>query len=133
MVAIDGVQPEMSATASSQMFSLVTDDATLGNISLVKTPSLHELYAIYRPSIGFIDRYVTIIWYVVGFPGNLLALIVWIQPGMKHSSGCYLAALAAADFLFLLLQLCFELQSAWNVTTLKVPVLCELFPVFYMA
>lgn len=128
----DGAQPEVSVTVGAQMFSL-DEDTSGNNSSLVMNPSLHELYAIYRPSIAFIDRYVTLVWYVIGFPGNLLALVVWIQPSMRHSSGCYLAALAAADFLFLLLQLCFELQWAWNVTTLKVPVLCEVFPVFFLA
>jgi len=73
------------------------------------------------------------VWYAVGFPGNLLAFAVWIRPRMRHSSGCYLAALAAADFLFLLLHLVFELQSAWGVPTLNVPVVCEAFPVFFLA
>jgi len=55
-----------------------------------------------------------VLWYTVGFPGNLLSLAVWIQPRMRHSSGCYLAALAAADFLFLPLHL----QAAFSALTL---------------
>lgn len=96
-------------------------------------PSLTELYEINRPSITIIDRYVTPVWYVIGFPGNLLSFLVWIQPRMRPSSGCYLAALAASDFLFLVLHLLFELQSAWNVMLLSFPVLCETFPVFFLA
>lgn len=95
--------------------------------------SLSDLYSIHRPSIMIIDRYVTPIWYVIGFPGNVLSLTVWIQPRMRPSSGCYLAALATADFIFLVLHLFFELQSAWNVTILSYPVLCEAFPVFFLA
>jgi len=57
-----------------------------------------------------------VLWYTVGFPGNLLSLAVWIQPRMRHSSGCYLAALAAADFLFLPLHL----QAAFSALTLLV-------------
>ena len=52
---------------------------------------------------------------------------------MRPSSGCYLAALAAVDFLFLVLHLVFELQNAWDVATLKLRGVCELFPVFFLA
>jgi len=95
--------------------------------------SLVDLYLLHRPSIVLIDRYVTPVWYAVGFPGNILAFLVWTQPRMRHSSGCYLAALAATDFLFLILHMIFELQSAWNVVVLNVPVLCEVFPLFFLA
>ena len=59
------------------------------------------LYQHHLPSIMTLNRYFSVVWYTVGFPGNLLSLAVWIQPRMRHSSGCYLAALAAADFIFL--------------------------------
>jgi len=55
-------------------------------------------------AIDVIDKYVTPVWYVVGVPGNLLAFVVWTQKKMRASSGCYLAALAFNDCLFLLLQ-----------------------------
>jgi len=92
-----------------------------------------QMYAVYAPATSLVDRYVTPVWYAVGFPGNLLAFAVWIRPRMRHSSGCYLAALAAADFLFLLLHLVFEMQSAWGLRTLNAPVICEAFPVFFFA
>lgn len=99
-----------------------------------RTPlTLSEIYAVYAPASSLVDRYVTPVWYAVGFPGNLLAFAVWIRPRMRHSSGCYLAALAAADFLFLLLHLVFEMQSAWGLRTLNAPVICEAFPVFFLA
>jgi hypothetical protein len=95
--------------------------------------SVAELYSNYRPAIGLVDKYVTPVWYAIGFPGNLLSFAVWSRPKMRPSSGCYLAALAAADFLFLLMHLVFELQSAWDVPTLKSAVVCELFPVIFLA
>jgi len=95
--------------------------------------TLPEIYVVYAPASSLVDRYVTPVWYAVGFPGNLLAFAVWIRPRMRHSSGCYLAALAAADFLFLLLHLLFEMQSAWSLRTLNAPVICEAFPVFFLA
>ena len=95
--------------------------------------TLSEIYDVYAPASSLVDRYVTPVWYAVGFPGNLLAFAVWIRPRMRHSSGCYLAALAAADFLFLLLHLVFEMQSAWGLRTLNAPVICEAFPVIFLA
>jgi len=56
------------------------------------------------PAIDAIDRFVTPVWYVIGIPGNVVAYVVWIQRRMRHSSGCYLAALALDECLFLILQ-----------------------------
>jgi len=55
-------------------------------------------------AIDVIDKYITPVWYVVGVPGNLLAFVVWTQKKLRASSGCYLAALALNDCIFLLLQ-----------------------------
>jgi len=49
-------------------------------------------------------KYITPVWYLVGVPGNLLAFVVWTQKRMRASSGCYLAALALNDCIFLMLQ-----------------------------
>ncbi len=90
-----------------------------------------ELYENFNPAIYIVDKYVTPVWYVVGFPGNIISFLVWIQRRLHHSSGCYLAALAMADFLFLVLQLLFELQNTWNVRVLEINVICQLFPILF--
>ncbi len=92
-----------------------------------------QLYGTYRPVVTLFNKYVTPVWYVIGFPSNAISFIVWIQPRMRPSSGCYLTALALADFIFLILQLCYELQSTWNVRLLTYPVICQGFPVFFYA
>ncbi|KAK2164715.1 hypothetical protein LSH36_60g09013 [Paralvinella palmiformis] len=92
-----------------------------------------ELYERFKPAISTVDKYVTPFWYVIGFPGNILAFVVWIRRRMRHSSGCYLAALAIADFLFLILQLLYELQNSWDVRILEVNVICQLFPILFYA
>jgi len=58
------------------------------------------------PAIDAIDLYVTPLWYVIGIPGNILAFVVWVQRRMRPSSGCYLAALALDECLFLIMQVC---------------------------
>lgn len=80
-----------------------------------------------------VDKIVSPILYVFGFPGNICAFIVWIQPRMRHSSGIYLATLAVADLLFLVFHVFFEFYKVWNIQMFDAPVLCELFPVIFMA
>jgi len=115
------------------MWSNVSDFSDNASAESVGLPydTMQTLYHHHLPSIMTVNRYFTIVWYVVGFPGNLLSLAVWIQPRMRHSSGCYLAALAAADFLFLSLHLVFELQTSWDVSVLDRRGLCESFPVVF--
>lgn len=55
-------------------------------------------------TIDTVDRLVTPLWYIVGIPGNIAAYVVWIQATMRPSSGCYLAALALDECIFLILQ-----------------------------
>ncbi|CAG5118857.1 unnamed protein product [Candidula unifasciata] len=79
-----------------------------------------------------IDLYVTPILYIVGFPGNIFSLVIWLQKRMRHSSGCYLAALALDDLIFLVLHFLFELHK-WKLKPLDYPVICEGFPIFFLA
>jgi len=51
-----------------------------------------------------IDLYLTPVWYVIGIPGNILAYCVWTRRRMRLSSGCYLAALALDECIFLVMQ-----------------------------
>ena len=51
-----------------------------------------------------IDLYLTPVWYVIGIPGNILAYCVWTRRRMRLSSGCYLAALALDECIFLIMQ-----------------------------
>jgi len=63
------------------------------------------------PAINAIDLYVTPVWYVLGVPGNILAFVVWVQRRMRPSSGCYLAALALDECLFLIMQVSLHRHS----------------------
>ena len=82
---------------------------------------------------ALVDKIISPILYLIGFPGNIFAFVIWIQPRMRHSSGMYLAALAIADLLFLIFHVLFEFYKVWNIQLFDAPVLCELFPVIFMA
>ncbi|XP_029646346.1 probable G-protein coupled receptor 139 isoform X2 [Octopus sinensis] len=86
----------------------------------------------YVPESIYVDRYTTPFLYIIGFPGNILSFIVWIQRRMRHSSGYYLAAIALADLFFLALQIVHEAQSAWFLTVLDYPIICGGYPVLFM-
>ena len=92
-----------------------------------------ELFNYIRPEAASVDKYVSLVIYCIGFPGNILAFAVWIQKRMRHSSGCYLAALALDDFIFLSLHVVFELHMVWEHSGLNTPVVCQLFPVLFLA
>ena len=91
------------------------------------------LFNYVKPEVISVDKYVTVFIYCIGFPGNVLSFIVWIQKRMRHSSGCYLAALALDDFIFLSLHVLLELHMVWEHNPLNTPVVCQLFPVLFLA
>ena len=113
---------------SSNLSSIITVESVWDRYQ-----SEDQLYGTFRPVITHVNKYVTPAWYVIGFPSNALSFIVWIRPRMRPSSGSYLTALALADFIFLILQMCFELQSTWNVRLLTYPFICQGFPIFFYA
>lgn len=109
--------------------SLSNADTTAVTIGLDE----NSLYETHLPGINSSSKYMRLIMYIFGYPGNALALMVWIRRPMLQSSGVYLAALALSDLLFLSLDLPYSLQTEWNVYVLNVPVICEGFTVVYLA
>ncbi|XP_052797013.1 FMRFamide peptide receptor frpr-18-like [Mya arenaria] len=103
-----------------------------GEVALNTTSVVcNETSEIYEKAL-LIDKILTPFIYAVGFPGNILSFLIWIRPKMRHSSGVYLAALALADFIFLLLHLNYELNANWGVNTLNFPVICEGFTIVFL-
>ena len=69
-------------------------------------------------------------WFVVGFPTNLMSVAVWMQPRLRQSSGCYLAALGLNDAIVLLCLLVFKIHEN-EQDLLSNMGLCQAFPVIY--
>ena len=125
---------ESAFTYEAYGFANETNTTTiLGPLNVYDRYAGGEVYAVHRPTISVVNKYLTPIWYVIGFPSNLVAFGVWIQPRMRPSSGCYLAALAMGDLIFLMLQLIYELQETWGIRMMHYPVICESFPVVFLA
>lgn len=106
-----------------------TDPSSLGltcpNGTKEVISSMHSDYIL-------ISQTITPLIYALGFPGNILSFFIWIRPKMRHSSGVYLAALALADFIFLVLHLMYELQTVWFVDVINYPVICESFTIVFL-
>lgn len=85
------------------------------------------------PSTLAIDKYVTPFICLIGIPGNILSFVIWMQRRMRHSSGYYLAALALDDLIFLTLHIVFEIHQTWAIPLLNHPVLCETYPILFIA
>ena len=96
-------------------------------------PTPNDLYNKHIPIITILPKYLKVVMYIFGFPGNIMACILWLQRPLLHSSGCYLAALAISDLLVLTLSVIYDLENIWNQRTLRFPVICQLFPVLFMA
>lgn len=95
--------------------------------------SLWEIYERHCPEATLIDKYLTPNVYIIGFPGNILALVIWLQKRMRNSSGYYLAALALADLMFLLLQIVYELNEKWRIRCLDIEFVCEFYPIVFLS
>lgn len=109
--------------------NMSTDQSSLGltcpNGTKEVISSMHSDYIL-------ISQTITPLIYALGFPGNILSFFIWIRPKMRHSSGVYLAALALADFIFLVLHLMYELQTVWFVDVINYPVICESFTIVFL-
>lgn len=97
------------------------------------TAAIHyDIYPTFCPEAVAVDKYVTPYTYVIGFPGNIFSLIIWLQRRMRNSSGYYLAALALVDLVFLSLQVVYELNEKWEVKCLDLPFICEFYPIIFL-
>ncbi|XP_033750654.1 uncharacterized protein LOC117334918 [Pecten maximus] len=86
------------------------------------------------PLASFLDRYVTPMWLVIGFVGNIITMKIWSHRRMKHinTSALYLTVLASTDLLLLFLYIQRYLHFTWGLPTIDVPIWCPTFFVFYM-
>lgn len=121
------VEYNLSSTFTSTVSSVAGNGSTDTPIT-----SQGMLYEKYCPEATMVDKFVTPYIYAIGFPGNILALMIWLQRRMRNSSGYYLAALSLADLIFLSLQIIYELNEKWHVKCLDVKVICEMYPIFFL-
>ena len=113
---------------NDNIFSVLTNSSNNSDILLYEEIVFH-----FQPAIVTLDLWVTPIWYIIGIPANIIAFTVWIQPRMRQSSGCYLAALAVSDFSVLLMMLLLKLPIYGSVNLLNTYITCPLLPVVYTA
>ena len=132
MTTISGVS---SVTDSSSMASWNSSNSTnYSNSNMNDSDSgLPCNYDPYVPTEQLVLSVSYPIIWAIGFPGNILAMLIWMQKRMRHSSGYYLAALALNDLLFLFLHVLYALETTFNVRVLAYPFLCQIYPMIYLS
>lgn len=123
---MDGPLNHMNST-------LPTPQLTANDTNIFARYGEYGFYYHFNYDKVIIDKAFTPLLYFIGFPGNILSFLVWIRPHMRHSSGVYLSALALADLVFLSLHIFIELELAWNIPVIHYPVLCEIYPLLFLA
>ena len=80
-----------------------------------------------------VEFYIKPVIYCIGIPGNILSLLLWLQPRLRNSSACYFAALSISDTFVLLLHMIATLEKAGITDFLVTNFLCEMFNVLYVS
>ncbi|KAA3676707.1 uncharacterized protein DEA37_0005901 [Paragonimus westermani] len=103
--------------------AIITNITTLIEIY----PSWQAFCTRFIPTAFYVDRYVTLIFYVIGFPGNLMSFVVWTSRHVYrgNSAAIYLAALSVNDIIVLIFALLRDLARSWEVSLPHTPGSCE--------
>ncbi|GFO34129.1 orphan G-protein coupled receptor 50 [Plakobranchus ocellatus] len=118
-------------------------DDILFNITSTAPPEYHvmdnssnvtqhiDIYKFYErhSKMIVIDRVVTPMFYIIGFPANPLSAYIWLNRKTRenNSSAIYLGALSISHVVFLLFHVLQELRYAWNITTYDGYISCQIF------
>lgn len=119
----------LSSENMTNLYSNTSQITTSACVAFDLLPLLKE----HRPVIADVSVYMPPIWWVIGIFGNIIALLVWLQPRMRHSSGYYLAALALSDLFFLVMNIIFEINFTHDKDILDKPALCQWFAISYLS
>lgn len=86
------------------------------------------------PTVFLIGRYIYCIWYAIGFPGNVISVVIWNTNHMYDvcSTAQYLVTLSYCDILTQFLHIFKYLKIYWRVNTFDTPALCEFWNILYM-
>ncbi|CAH8827102.1 unnamed protein product [Trichobilharzia szidati] len=124
---VQSVPMETNEVKSSFLTNNITAHNTSDGTIFQVYPTWIDFATRFVPMALFVDRYVTIIYYILGFPGNLLSLIIWSNKRMvrENSAAVYLAALSINDIIVLIFALHRDLSRVWNIHQHFSPGSCE--------
>ncbi|VEL09883.1 unnamed protein product [Protopolystoma xenopodis] len=122
------IPEDMEITSESQMPQTKNNSSAKDLLLSQRYNSWNLFAADFMPSVLSTDRYITLIWYVLGFPGNLISFFAWINKRMYrgNSAAIYLAALSLNDFVVLAFALSRDLTRNWGVEKIMFPGACQL-------
>lgn len=106
-----------------------SNEITSGNYTLLLDayPTWESFATRFIPVAFYVDRYVTLVYYAVGFPGNIISFVVWTSRRVYrgNSAAMYLAAVSLNDIVVLIFALVRDLARSWQITLYLTPGACE--------
>ncbi|XP_071104733.1 probable G-protein coupled receptor 142 [Haliotis cracherodii] len=127
------INTAMNATSSADFNSTTSSPP-----KLIEVHTLEILLWVLEKHVPFaiaVNKCVTPIWYAIGTIGNIMSAAIWLSPRLRsfNSPAYYLASLAIADEVFLLLHVFYELENPWLIGALNLSGWCETWNLLYMA
>lgn len=122
---------ELGNNCSGSLNFTIPDDnwrqEQFGGYPVIYPICIYHLY----PMMVF-GRILHVIWYIIGFIGNLISLKIWTLTRMKrlNSSALYLIALTICDILYQILHVFFYLKYFWGLPSIGITGLCQIWNVF---
>ncbi|XP_052793021.1 uncharacterized protein LOC128226941 [Mya arenaria] len=107
------------------------DDVNMTAVTFLSTD--YVLHRAIQP-VFLVGRYVYLVWFSVGFVGNIASAVIWNASHMYDvcSSAHYLVTISICDFLCQFLYFFYYLKQFWNVENLSNPDLCLVWSILYM-
>lgn len=81
-----------------------------------------------------IGKYVHLVWYAIGFVGNVISAKIWNAQRMYEvcSSAHYLVTISVCDIICQILHVFYYMKFYWRVHLFDKPELCEFWSIMYM-
>lgn len=91
------------------------------------------LHLTIKPVIN-VGIYVHLVWYIVGFVGNVISAVIWNKSYMYQvcSSAHYLVTISICDLVCQILHVFYYMEFFWWYEPFSKPELCEFWSIMYM-
>jgi len=97
-------------------------------------PIIYAITVYHMWDVIMFGRIAHILWYIIGFVGNIISFRIWILSRMKryNPSALYLVAITTCDIAYQLLHVFHYLKYFWGLPSLGVDGICQVWNVLNM-
>ncbi|KAH3832563.1 uncharacterized protein LOC127880273 [Dreissena polymorpha] len=100
----------------------------------IRELTLEDVLYMHIEPLFIVCRYVHLLWYFVGFFGNITSAVIWNTPHMYNvcSSAHYLVTISICDVLCQLFHITYYLKHFWRIESLGEENVCDFWSILYM-